>query len=398
MKHAKKWGWIRWLILGLFAGLIVGVAIYGSYDYFYIRPQTEAKEERARRKYETELNRHRAIEQRLQNATRQATRTTDRLMQQVIPAEAQPFLKKLEADHFSGTVLMMRKGKVILNTGLGYADAESGRLNGPESLYQIGSIQKGLTAVLLMKLVEQGKVHLTDPISRYLPGIRTGKQVTLRMMLDMRSGFSLKRTQPTQLSDAGIVRWSIANLNYGARQYAYEPVNFVLLAGVIEKVTGHLYADLIQQEIFKKLKLTHSGFMPELYREPNQSFGYNGPKADPYSRRYIEPSLNYNRELGTGNIYTSAGDLYQIMAAINQGKIIRRSSVATLRDLNQGQYTAGVYNFGDYTLTHGVVAAQSAATIMDNSGQNAVVLLANTDQVTRDLAQTLYHDMIKGVK
>ncbi|MBF5065992.1 beta-lactamase family protein, partial [Salmonella enterica subsp. enterica serovar Istanbul] len=72
-----------------------------------------------------------------------------------------------------------------------------------------------------------------------------------------------------------IVRWSIANLNYGAKQYAYEPVNFVLLAGVIEKVTGHLYADLIQQEIFKKLKLTHSGFMPELYREPNQSFGYN---------------------------------------------------------------------------------------------------------------------------
>ena len=171
-----------------------------------------------------------------------------------------------------------------------------------------------------------------------------------------------------------------------------------LLAGVIEKVTGRLYADLIQQEIFKRLALTHSGFMPELYREQNQAFGYNGPKADPYSKRYIEPALSYNRELGTGNIYASAGDLYQIMAGINQGKIISRSAVMQLRDLSQGQYTAGVYNFGSYTLTHGVVAAHSAATVMDSSGQNAVVLMANAGQITRDLAQSLFLDMIKGVK
>ncbi|EGF48688.1 beta-lactamase class C-like penicillin binding protein, partial [Lacticaseibacillus rhamnosus MTCC 5462] len=50
--------------------VIAGIAIYGSYDYLYVRPQIAAKEERARRQYETELNRHRAIEQRLQ--TRQS--------------------------------------------------------------------------------------------------------------------------------------------------------------------------------------------------------------------------------------------------------------------------------------------------------------------------------------
>ena len=397
MRASKRRSQHRWLILSLLVGLVVGIAAYASYDHFYLKPQIEAKEERTRRKYETELNRHRAVEQRLQNETRTATSATDKLMQPVNQAEAKPFMRILEANHFSGTALMIRRGKIILNTGLGYADAESGRLNGPETLYQIGSIQKGLTAVLLMRLVEQGKVHLSDPISKYLTGIRTGKQVTLRMMLNMRSGLSLTRAQSASLSDAGIVRWSIANLNYGTVRYDYQPVNYVLLAGVIEKVTGRLYADLIQQEIFKKLKLTHSGFMPELFHESNQAFGYSGPINNPYAKRYTEPSVNYNRELGTGNIYTSAGDLYQIIKAVNQGKIISTASLKALRNLDNGQYTAGVYNFGGYTLTHGVVASQSAGTMIDTSGQNAVVLLANTDKITQSLIKNLYLNMIKGV-
>lgn len=77
--------------------------------------------------------------------------------------------------------------------------------------------------------------------------------------------------------------------------------------------------------------------MPVLYRVQNQALCYNGPKAVPYSKRYIEPACSYNRECGTGNIYASAGVLYQIMAGINQGKIISRSAVMQYCDLSQGQ-------------------------------------------------------------
>lgn len=58
MRQTKKRRWGRWLLLGLVIGVIAGIAIYGSYDYLYVRPQIAAKEERARRQYETELNRH----------------------------------------------------------------------------------------------------------------------------------------------------------------------------------------------------------------------------------------------------------------------------------------------------------------------------------------------------
>ncbi|EGF48692.1 beta-lactamase class C-like penicillin binding protein, partial [Lacticaseibacillus rhamnosus MTCC 5462] len=66
----------------------------------------------------------------------------------------------------------------------------------PTTLFQIGSIQKAITAVAVMQLVEAGKLRLDDPVSKYLSGIQTGDQVTLRMMIDMRSGFALKKYQP----------------------------------------------------------------------------------------------------------------------------------------------------------------------------------------------------------
>ncbi|EPC52408.1 Putative penicillin-binding protein pbpX [Lacticaseibacillus paracasei subsp. paracasei Lpp123] len=72
MRASKRRSQHRWLILSLLVGLVVGIAAYANYDHFYLKPQIEAKEERTRRKYETELNRHRAVEQRLQNETRTA--------------------------------------------------------------------------------------------------------------------------------------------------------------------------------------------------------------------------------------------------------------------------------------------------------------------------------------
>ncbi|MFK5281332.1 serine hydrolase domain-containing protein, partial [Lacticaseibacillus paracasei] len=110
------------------------------------------------------------------------------------------------------------------------------------TLFQIGSIQKAVTAVALAQLAASGKLSLDDPVGKYLTGIKTGDQVTLRMMVAMRSGFSLRRYQPTVMDDANIIQWSIANLTYLPQDnYAYQAVNYVLLAGVIEKVAGRSY-------------------------------------------------------------------------------------------------------------------------------------------------------------
>lgn len=80
MRQNKKRRWGRWLLRCLVIGDFAGIAIYGSYDYLYVRPQIAAQEERARRTYETELNRHRDIEQRLTNQDKADTGTKYKLM------------------------------------------------------------------------------------------------------------------------------------------------------------------------------------------------------------------------------------------------------------------------------------------------------------------------------
>ena len=185
----------------------------------------------------------------------------------------------------------------------------------------------------------------------------------------------------------GIVKLGL-NLS-GSRQNIDEPTTSVTGEGLMRYLTW-----FTRPTVPVRYSNGHYGFLDH---ESNQAFGYSGPINNPYAKRYTEPSVNYNLELGTGNIYTSAGDLYQIIKAVNQGKIISTASLKALRNLDNGQYTAGVYNFGSYTLTHGVVASQSAGTMIDTSGQNAVVLLANTDKITQGLIKNLYLNMIKGV-
>lgn len=73
---------------------------------------------------------------------------------------------------FTGTLLVIKNGKVLLNKGYGYANKETNQLNTFQSLYYIGSIEKSITATAIMKLVDEGKIKLTDPI----------KSITLLLM------------------------------------------------------------------------------------------------------------------------------------------------------------------------------------------------------------------------
>ena len=387
------------LLLAVLVGILIGVLSSFAYYRFEIVPKEQNDTEKIRKKYEVEIVAQRAQAQRYKNAANRDNLQQNAYQHEVETDEGKTFSQQLENKGFVGAALIIKNGQIILNKGFGYADANKNRENTPNTMFQIGSIQKGLTSALLMKLVEQGKVSLSDPVGKYLSGIRTGSQVTLRMMLDMRSGFRLSKLQDKVLSDEGIVRWSIANLQYYPREYSYQPVNFSLLAGVIEKASGQSYNALIQKEIIDKIGLSNTGFMPGLLKEANRAIGYtgSGSKAT-YNSPYTQPEVGYNRELGTGNIYATTGDLYKMLNGINQGQVFKKSNLAKLRDLGDGQYTAGVYNYGTYTMGQGVVGAQAATTAIDTTGKYAVVLMSNNilqGMVLHNYAQPFLETIMK---
>jgi len=94
-------------------------------------------------------------------------------------------------DLFSGTALIAHEGDIIYNQGFGYIDREKKIPNTPQSQLKIGSIVKDFTAVVILQLMEQGKLDLDDPIINYINDFpeNISNQVTIRQLLRHESGF-----------------------------------------------------------------------------------------------------------------------------------------------------------------------------------------------------------------
>lgn len=199
---------------------------------------------------------------------------------------------------------------------------------------RIGSITKTFTGTVIMQLAEQGKLSLDDPISRYVPGVPNGAQITLRQLADMTSGvasytgdkeftdiyFANPETifTPEQLLKIGI---SDSPLFEPGTKFDYSNTNTVLLGMVIEKVTGQPVETVMGKQVLKPLKLANTSWpgestaLPEPYAE---GFTLQGDAATPdapsNATRWnpawawtagelistIDDLLVYGRALGTG--------------------------------------------------------------------------------------------------
>ncbi|MEN0049333.1 MAG: serine hydrolase domain-containing protein, partial [Bacteroidota bacterium] len=120
------------------------------------------------------------------------------------------FLQLLEEnDRFFGSVAVARNGEIIYSKAIGYADLAAKQANTPSTKFRIGSITKTFTATLIMKAVEMNIISLDDTIDAYFPRIQNAEKITVRHLLNHRSGIKTFtdrdylswRTQPITASD-----------------------------------------------------------------------------------------------------------------------------------------------------------------------------------------------------
>ncbi|KRM27541.1 serine hydrolase [Schleiferilactobacillus harbinensis] len=374
-------------------GLLIGGAIIGAAGitvyYSYVRPRHVAE---VKRETEKDAADRSSLALRVSDLNKDLQAASKKLPAQPgqssvnklsSTAEAQ-LVKRLNSEQFIGTVLMVRNGTIIYHQGFGYADASKKRLNTVKSIFQIGSTQKSLTAIALAQLIAQGKVHYSDNIHQYYSQIPSSHNITIRQMLDMRSGLIYTLGAPKAvLTDAQVVQRNLDNLVYDAAFHGkqnYQAVNFVLLAGIIEKVSGQSYEQYITQHLFQPLNFTNAqvGFAWNFAKQANRTVSYVAKDGiGTYGETITEKLADMRGELGTGNIYTTPYALYQLERAINQGKYISTDDLDTLRDTTDGQYGGGVYNFPDYVYSHGVKNYQDLVFAMSKDGNTAIVLMSN---------------------
>jgi CubicO group peptidase (beta-lactamase class C family) len=241
-----------------------------------------------------------------------------------------------EYGQFNGSVLVAENGKVIFKKGYGFANMEWNIPNTPETKFRIGSITKQFTAMLILQLVEQGKLKLDGKITDYLPDYpkSTGDKVTIHHLLTHTSGipsytgfpkFFSEMSRDPYAPEAFVKTFSDSALQFepGAK-FSYNNSGYFLLGVIIEKVAGKSYEQVLQENILKPLNMQNTGYD---YHGPiinQRAAGYEKRPGGYVNAPYLDMSLPY----AAGAMYSTVEDLYLWDQALYADKLLSPNSQA----------------------------------------------------------------------
>ncbi len=225
-------------------------------------------------------------------------------------------------NQFNGTVLVQDNGKLIYEKGFGMADKEKSIPNNGNTKFKIGSTSKSFTAMMIMLLEQANKISVNDTIGKFLPGYIHGN-ITIQQLLTHQSGIPNYTDNPEYLvkilskrytPDELVFKFCSDSLEFlPGTQFSYSNSGYVILADIIEKITGEKYADFLQEQIFLPLGMKNSYFV-------------SATGMDSLAKGYIngEPENSYPVEnvIGAGGITSTAVDLQIWANAMMNGKLL----------------------------------------------------------------------------
>ena len=260
---------------------------------------------------------------------------------------------EMQRQHIPGlSLLVVKSGRIVRAEGFGLANVELQVPVKPETIFQSGSVGKQFTATAVMMLVEEGKIGLDDPLTKYFADASVSwKDVTVRELLSHTAGFGdypkdfnfrkdwtedeeLKLIESTPLAYPPGTSWAYSNFGY------------VTLGILIHRVTGEFYGDFLQQRIFQPLGMQSTRIISEADIVPNRAAGYRLVKGELKNQEWVAPVVNTTAD---GSLYFSILDLAKWNDALYTEKLLKRSSLDlmwTPVKLKNGQPNKGHYGFG----------------------------------------------------
>jgi len=165
----------------------------------------------------------------------------------------------------SASIAVVKDGRIVFTRAYGRRSVSPDRPADVAARYDIGSVGKQMTATALLMLVDQGKLSLDDPISRWLPELTAANRITVRQVLSHTAGykgFFLSETMPIEATrpttpQAVADRWGRQPLDYtpGA-DWQYSNTDYTIAALIVERITGRSLDDVLREAIFQPLGMT----------------------------------------------------------------------------------------------------------------------------------------------
>lgn len=253
-------------------------------------------------------------------------------------------------NRFVGNVLISKNDKIIYQKNFGYADIKKRKKHTDESIFSIASVTKPLTAVAIMQLVDQKKLSLDTTINTFFPNFipKYSRKITVRHLLNHSSGMQanigridnqgnglMPNANPISLDEL-LEKFKDSKLKFApGKGYEYNNFGYTLLASIIESVTKQSYAEYMQQAVFgaAKMKATSVNNFKNTRKKASalKNLGMTSLK------NLDATEIHTSWLKGAGNITSTTADLYKFLTALENGKILKKSSVKKLYSLTQSR-------------------------------------------------------------
>jgi CubicO group peptidase (beta-lactamase class C family) len=298
--------------------------------------------------------------------------------------------------NFHGTVLISYNEHVLFKGAFGYQDPgkkkHALKLN---SVYQLASVSKQFTAAAILKLAEQGKLNLEDSIQKFYPNFPY-KNISIKLLLQHRGGlsnytyFSEKYSdRKTPLTNQGVVEMMIKHQPpvyfFPDRRMDYSNTGYVLLAAIVEKVSGKTFKKYMEEDIFKPLGMKHTHVL-----DVNNLGDFNYVDAhDKWGAKVRHDYLDGTT--GDKGIYSTVDDMHTWDRVLYSGKFLSDSTLDSMY-MPGSKKLEGPFNYAfgwrTYTLESGEVIVYHGGWwngfktffMRDLENRHSIIILCNNER------------------
>ena len=249
-------------------------------------------------------------------------------------------LKRINKRHdFHGSLLVAKNGKVVYNNQVGYKDFRKKELLNEKSVFQLASVSKQFTAAAIMILHERNQLKLTDTVNKYFSDFPY-EGVTIENLLNHTAGLPKyfwvaehkwkQKKAPTNSEMMELLGESkVQRFFKPGRVFDYSNTGYLVLASIVEKVSGSSFSDFVKKNIFEPLDMTDS-FVYSFEKDaikPNQLDGFRIYRK--WRHLKINKTVN-DAIVGDKNVYSTSTDLFKWMLGLNSGKLLSKESLALM--------------------------------------------------------------------
>jgi len=251
-----------------------------------------------------------------------------------LPAAVKQAVDARVAKGFSGAVIVAKDGKPVFAAASGEADRAAHRANTLDTPINLGSMNKMFTALVIGRLVEQGKLGWDDKVGKHLPDwpqARVRDEVTIAQLLSHRSGLKAywgeehdrRAAELDTTQEYGELCDEQAPAFAPGERFEYSNCGFVLLGLIAERVAKKDYYELVRELVYRPAGMSNTGHYDRDDAKSLRAIGYMNDGSD--NMRFLA-----KRGAPAGGGYASANDLLRFASALRAGKIVKPATLALM--------------------------------------------------------------------